>query len=62
MTEPMDRHTLHEASRAAGRFQRLALAHLDRRAREQLTEEGQALVDLLDALGFRPTRTEKAAA
>ena len=51
----MDTRTIHSAALAAGRFQRQALAHLDRPKPELLQRDGQELIDLLDALGFRPT-------
>lgn len=49
----MNNRTLHEAARAAGRFQHQALAHLDRPTPDLLQRDGQDLIDRLDALGFR---------
>lgn len=52
----MDRNLLHEAARAAGRFQLLALGHLDRSCPEALERCGQDLAALLGALGYLPSR------
>jgi hypothetical protein len=50
----MDKSILHRASRAAGLFQRQALAHLDRPKPELVERDAQDLADLLGALGFQP--------
>jgi len=45
---------IHEAAHAAGRFQLMANLHLDKPSGAAFQRDGQALMDRLWALGFRP--------
>jgi len=51
----MNDKAIHDAARAAGRFQLMANLHLDKPSGAAFQRDGQALIDRLWELGFRPS-------